>query len=82
MIRIGVTTKLSPEEVLKRAVQFFGADGGDGFEITEQDETHVCLRGGGSGVDVSACPGDGGTTVDLASIEWDSRVKEFATKIH
>ena len=82
MIRIGVKTKLSPEEVIKRSAQFFGPDGGDGLEITEQDETHICLQGGGGGVDVTACAVDDGTTVDVASTEWDSRVKEFVAKLH
>jgi hypothetical protein len=81
MMRIGVKTKLSPDEVIQRASQFFGPDQGYGLKITDQDETHICLEGGGGSVDVLACAGDDGTDVDLVSTEWDAQLREFIEKI-
>ncbi len=80
-MRIGVKTKLNPDEVIRRAGEFFGPGRGYGLKITDQDETHICLEGGGGTVDVLACAGDDGTTVDLVSTEWDVQIREFIGKI-
>ena len=80
MINLSVKTKLSPEEAVKRAVEFFGP-GGDGLEIKDQSETCAYFEGGGGGDDVTACTEEKGTSVELASREWDYQVQEFARKI-
>ena len=82
MLKIGTTTKLSPEEAIKRAVAFFGPDEGYGLEITEQSPVHVHFEGGGGRVEVTACTGDKHTTVDIGSVEWDIQVRKFIDKLH
>ena len=80
MLNLSVKTKLSPEEAVKRAVEFFGP-GGYGMEIKEQSETCAYFEGAGGGVDVTTCIEEKGTSVELASREWDYQVQEFARKI-
>lgn len=81
MLKIETKTKLSPEEAIKRAVEFFGP-GGYGLEVKNQ--THDCayFEGGGGGVGVTACAEEKGTSVILECREWDYQVKEFIRKIH
>ena len=81
MLKIATKTKLSPEEAIKRAVEFFGPNG-YGLEIKEQRADCAYFEGGGGGVDIIACAERKGSTVDLESREWDFQVKEFIRKIH
>ena len=53
MPKIATKTKLSPEEAIKRAVEFFGP-GGYGLEVKEQSTDCAYFEGGG-GVEVTAC---------------------------
>ncbi|MFC1934003.1 hypothetical protein ACFLXX_02475 [Chloroflexota bacterium] len=80
MLRIATNTKLSPEEAIKRAVEFFGP-AGHGLEVKEQTPTCAYFEGSGGGVDVIACVEEKGTSVELVSREWDYQVKEFIGKI-
>ena len=80
MLNLEVKTKLSPEEAVKRAVEFFGP-GGYGLEIREQTETCAYFEGAGGGVDVTACTEEKGSSVEITSREWDYQVREFAGKI-
>jgi len=81
MLKIGTKTKLSPEEAVKRAVEFFGP-GGYGLEVKNQTPDCAYFEGGGGGVNVTACTEEKGTSVELESREWDYQVKEFIRKIH
>ncbi len=76
MIKMSAETKLKPEEVVRRAVNFFGP-GGYGLEVKEQTSDYVCLEGGGGVVEVTASAEAKGTSVELVSREWDYQVKEF-----
>ncbi|MFC1966682.1 hypothetical protein ACFLWI_07070 [Chloroflexota bacterium] len=80
MLKLAINTKLSPEEAIKRAVEFFGS-GGYGLDVKEQSSTCAYFLGGGGGVNITACAGDKGTSVELESREWDFQVKEFIGKI-
>jgi len=80
MLKIGTKTKLSPEDAIKRAVEFFGP-GGYGLKVTEQSDTGACFEGGGGGVEVVACAEEKETSVELVSREWDYQVREFISKI-
>ena len=80
MLNIAIKTKLSPEETIKRAVEFFGPDG-YGLEVQEQSTECAYFEGGGGGVEVNACAEEKVTSVELASREWDYQVKEFIRKI-
>ena len=81
MLKIATKTKLSPEEAIKKAVEFFGP-GGYGLEVKEQSTECAYFEGGGGGVDVTACTEEKGSSVELLSREWDYQVKEFIRKIH
>ncbi len=80
MINLEVKSKLNPEEVVKRAVNFFGPKG-YGLEVKEQSESCAYFEGGGGGVEVTACIKENQTSVELQSREWDFQVKEFINKI-
>ena len=81
MLKIATKTKMSPEEAIKRAVEFFGP-GGYELEVKEQKPDCASFEGGGGGVEVTACSEEKGTSVELESREWDYQVKEFIGKIH
>ncbi len=81
MLKIVTKTKLTPEEAVKRAVEFFGP-GGYGLTVKEQNPDCAYFEGGGGGVDVTACAEGKGASVELESREWDYQVKEFIAKIH
>jgi hypothetical protein len=76
MIRMAAETKLSPEEIVKRAIVFFGP-GGYGLEVGEQSAGYICFEGGGGVVEVTVSAQGKGTSVELVSREWDYQVKEF-----
>ena len=80
MLNIETTTKLSPEEAVKRAVKFFGPQG-YGLEVKEEAPCCAEFEGGGGGVAVSATTKGKGATVSFESREWDYQVKEFIGKI-
>ena len=80
MIRIAAKTKLSPEEVIKQAVDFFGPSGHK-LEVTSQTSTAACFERYGTGVGVAARAEEKGTSVELVSQEWDYQVYQFIDKI-
>ncbi len=80
MLNIEATTKLSPEEAIKRAVKFFGPQG-YGLKVKEGGPCCVEFEGGGGGVAVSASAQGKGSKVDIETREWEYQVKEFISKI-
>ena len=80
MLKIEAKTKLSPEEAVKRAIDFFGP-GGHGLEVKEQADNCAYFEGGGGGVQVTACIDGTQTSVEMESQEWDYQVKQFIGKI-
>jgi len=78
MLNIEAKSKLKPEEVILRAVKFFGPSG-YGLEIKEQAARYAEFEGGGGGVEISAEPGakDKGSTVNFETREWEIQVKDF-----
>jgi hypothetical protein len=82
MLKISTETKLKPEEVIEKAIRFFGPNGGYGLQVTEQTDSSVCFEGGGGGIEVVACVEEKGTRVDVVSREWDYQAKEFMEKLH
>ena len=80
MLKLNVRTKSKPEEVVKKALEFFGP-GGYGLKVTEQSDSCAYFEGGGGGIQVTACSDDKGTSVDLETREWEYQVKEFTKKI-
>jgi len=80
MLKLATKTHLAPQEVIKRALEFFGPSG-YGLKVTDQGETCTTFEGGGGGVWVTACKDNGSTSVDVETREWENQVKEFARKI-
>ena len=80
MLKIGKTTKMGAEEVIRKAVDFFGPNGYK-LEVKEQGEGRAYFQGGGGGIEVSTCAEDDKTSVDITSTEWDYQVKEFMRKL-
>jgi hypothetical protein len=54
MARYGKESKLSPDKVMEKALEFFGP-GGLGLEVKEQGEDCATFEGGGGHVFVQAC---------------------------
>ena len=82
MLSIESKSKLKPEEVIKRAVKFFGPEG-YGLEIKSQAACCAEFEGGGGGVGINAeadTKGKG-STVSLETREWETQVKDFITHI-
>ncbi len=80
MLNLEVKTKLSQEEVTKRAKKFFGK-GGLGLEISEDTPQCLCFEGGGGYVTATLCPEGDKTRVTFLAQEWDHQVKEFAASL-
>lgn len=83
-MRYGVSTKLTPQEALQRAIAHFGPQG-LGLEIIDQTEAGLIFQGGGGHVAITACPGKTPgekTTVDLETREWDYAVRQFLDQVH
>lgn len=83
-MRYEVTTKLSPQEALQRAIQHFGP-GGVGLEIADQNEACLVFQGGGGHVAVTACAENTSkknTRLELETREWDYAVRQFMTQVH
>lgn len=80
MLSITKESKLKPEDVIKRAITFFGPKG-LGLTITEEESYSVYLEGGGGGVRVDAGPGKKGSKVDVETREWETQVKDFMAEL-
>ena len=79
-MRYEVTTKITPQEALARALAYFGP-GGQGLAITSQGDLSLVFQGGGGYVAITAQPGDK-TTLDLETREWDYAVRQFMAEVH
>ena len=81
MISLSKLSKLSGEEVLKKAVEFFGPEG-YGLETREETSDHISFEGGGGHVTVAANPDGRKTSVEVTSREWDRQAKEFIMSLN
>jgi hypothetical protein len=80
MARYGVKTKLSPEQVIQKALAYFGK-GGLGLDMTKQGNCCAYFEGGGGHVQVMAASEEKKTDVELETREWDYDVKQFMRQI-
>jgi hypothetical protein len=80
MLKLSTKTNMKPEDVMSKALGFFGP-GGYGLKVTERGDTCATFEGGGGGVRLTVCKEDGKTSVDMETTEWENQVKEFARKI-
>ena len=76
MIRMVKQTRLKPEEIIDRAVEFFGENG---EQLDERDRNPCCVyfEGGGGYVAVSIVEESKKRTVDVETREFEYQVKGF-----
>jgi len=81
MARYSKQSQLEPDDVLRRAEDFFGTRG-LGLKVVERNESCLSFEGGGGHVTVAAarCEPDH-AEVDLETREWDYQVKKFMGEI-
>ncbi|MDO8472990.1 MAG: hypothetical protein Q7T05_04145 [Dehalococcoidia bacterium] len=79
MLRMSAHTKATPQDVVNRAIEFFNRK--LEMKIIEQSPTCVYFQDNIGKVDVVSCVDKKGTTVELASVEWDNEVREFVKKL-
>jgi hypothetical protein len=76
-MRYGASSKLPPEKVIAKAKTYFGKLG---LTLVSEDQGSVCMEGGGGRVTVTVC-GEKESDIDIATTEWDIKVKEFIQMI-
>ena len=76
MIRIAKTTRLTVDEIIRRASTFFGK-GGEGLEQTSLQDCCVSFAGGGGHVSVFVTDEETHRTVDVESREFEYQAKRF-----
>jgi len=76
MIRMTKQTRLKPEEIIARAVKFFGENG---EQLDEKDRSRCCIyfEGGGGYVAVSIVEERSARTIDVETREFEYQVKRF-----
>ena len=80
MIRYGKESKLSPQQVVQKAIAFFGP-GGLGLELELLSEWEVRFEGGGGHVLVQVHEKGQGSEIELEAVEWEYPAKQFLGKI-
>ena len=82
MVRLGKESRQSPQDVLEKAVAFFGP-GGLGLAVQQRSEQSVSFEGSGGYVTITASRTEKGdrTEVDIESREWDYQAQQFLGKI-
>ena len=77
MLNMEATTRISPQEVITKALAFFGPTGYN-LILRDQSENGLYFEGGGGRVNVTASIDQYGTTkVEIVSTEWDYQTKKF-----
>ena len=76
MIRMAKQTRLKPEEIIARAVEFFGEKG---EQLEERDRNQCCVyfEGGGGYVAISIVDESKKRTLDVETREFEYQVKRF-----
>jgi hypothetical protein len=80
MIHITKETKHSANEVVRRALDFFGTEG-LGLKEKERNSCCITFEGGGGYVSITFMEGGGKRDVDVEAREWEYQVKKFLETI-
>jgi len=80
MIRYGKETRLPPQQVIEKAIHFFGP-GGVGLDVIDQGTGCARFEGGGGYVSIACCEGEKRTQVDLEAREWEHQAGQFVGKL-
>jgi hypothetical protein len=78
---MGKESKLSPAQVIEKAVEFFGKQWG--MEVQEASDCCARFEGGGGHVfvDAGGLSDGSGAQVDVEGREWEPQIKEFMGEI-
>jgi hypothetical protein len=74
VLRIETKTKLSQDETMKRALQFFH---NHRMKLVDQSADCASFEGAGGGVSFSTKKENNLTSIEFVSREWDQQVKDF-----
>lgn len=76
MIRMAKQTRLKPEEIIARAVEFFGEKG---EQLDERDRSRCCIyfQGGVGYVAISIVEESKMRTLDIETREYEYQAKRF-----
>lgn len=77
MIRISKKTKLTPEAIMEKAVQYFSKE--VGLKLTDLSACCAYFEGAGGYVKVSLAVNDS-TDVEVESRDWEYQAKEFLSR--
>lgn len=82
MIKVGKESKLSPSEVVAKAVGFFGPSGA-GLNLVDQGTCCARFEGAGGYVSVQTADVDDseGSSVTVEGREWEFQIKQFMGEI-
>jgi hypothetical protein len=80
MVRVSASMHLSVDEVIRRAVAFFGP-GGTGLRVMDSAPGRARFEGGGGSVAVEVRPATGGAEVIVEAWEWEADARRFLREI-
>jgi hypothetical protein len=80
MLKIAKQTGLVPEEIIDRALKFFGK-GGEGLEEKERNPCCISFEGGGGYVSISIDDAEKHRLVDVETREFEYQAKQFLGKL-
>jgi hypothetical protein len=76
-MRYGAETRLTVNEVMRRATDYFGPNGSVGLAITEQGDYRIVFAGGGGYVIAEARRAPSGSRIELEVREFDREAQTF-----
>ena len=80
MLKIAKQTGLVPEEIIDRALKFFGK-GGEGLEEKERNPCCILFEGGGGYLSLSIDDAEKHRMVDVETREFEYQAKQFLGKL-
>ena len=80
MLRIGTLTARGSEDVIERAISFFGP-GSVGLDLRHRAPDHVTFEGGGGFVTVDVVAAGEQRDVTVVTQEWEHDAREFISRI-
>ena len=82
MIRMGKESKLSPTEIVEKAVGFFGPSGA-GLNVVDQGDRCARFEGAGGYVFVGTADIDDreGSSITVEGREWEYQIRQFMGEI-
>jgi hypothetical protein len=80
MLNVSKESKRSAEEIMRKAIEFFGPSGLQ-LEIKDYSDKQLRFEGGGGFVEIQLRFLGQTHEVELLTQEWEYQVKEFLSKI-